>query len=346
MSVNPTRFLSTGADDTALALKEYMGSFVEPFRQSTMLWDSSLPIVNRRNVDSGKSWQFLMEADQPAPEEFTPGEEMTGQDYQVQEDTITVDKYLVAHTFVPRDQMKISHFEILPRLAKKHARRIGREWDRRLFILNALNGRAAAVTKNGLTIHNGGNRVTRSAAGDTIAASYPLSSTGAANFIADLRQLSENLDIDNIPPEDRYIAYTPHMRHVLQFGGAEVFSRDYVTDSNLQKREIVSLEGFKVLGAMNTTSNNGAMPDENIVTGPSKYQADFTLGAANGTPVAQVFCAGAEGQAPLGMVTFEGVEHVVQYYPEKLSWLVASYILAGAGQLHPYCSGSLEVINN
>lgn len=344
MSVNAVNFLGTGSDDQALALKMYMGSFVEPFRQATMLWDSSLPIIERKNVSNGKSWQFLMDADLPAPEDFTPGvEEMVGQQLEVAENTVTVDKYLVAHQYIRRDEMKIAHFEILPKLARRHARRIGREWDRRLFILNAKNARESALTKNGLTVHNGGNRVTRD--DESVSTAYPLSSTGATRFLTDLRQLAENMDTDNIPGDMRWIAMTPYMRHVLQFAGAEVFSKDYFVDNNLNKREIETVAGFKILGFPNTTSNGGTFPDENITTGLSKYQGDFSIGVSNGIPVAQVFCGGEDGQSPLAMVTFESVQHVVEYVPQRLSWFVASYILAGAGQLHPYCSGSIEVID-
>lgn len=338
------RFLGTDTDFQALALKMYMGSFVEPFRQGTLLWDSSLGIVERKMVDSGKSWQFLMEGDQPAPEEFTPGDdEMDGQAYAVHEETITVDKYLVASTKVSAEDMKISHFETLPRLAKKHARRMGREWDRRLFILNALNAREAAVTKDGLTIHSGGNRVTRD--DESVAAAYATSSTGAGRVLDDLRQLARLMDEDNIPPDQRWIAYTPYIGQVLQYGGAEIFSRDYVTDNNLQQREVRVLEGFKVLGKANTTTNNGPFPDSDISTGPSKYRIDASIGASTGTPVIQAFCAGEAGQMPLAVLTFEGIKHFVEWQPTKLCWIVGSYILASGGQLHPYCSGSIEVID-
>lgn len=345
MSVNASHYLGVDRDK---ALDLYMGSFVEPFRNATLLYDASLPIVQRKVVTEGKSWQFLMEADGPDPEDFVPGtEEMVGQQYEVKADTVTADKYLVAHQYVPKDDMKIGHFEVLPRLASKHARKIARAWDRRLFILNALNARAAAATENGLVVHNGGNIVTRETDGASIsiADAYPLSSTGATRLLADLRQHSQQLDEDNLPPDMRWAVMTPYMRHVLQFAGAEVFSVDYFVDNNLNKREIQTVAGFKILGFANTTSNNGPFPDQNLTSGLTKYQGDFSVGTTTGTPVVQTFAGGEDGQHPLAMVTFESIQHDVVYVPQRLAWFVGSHILAGAGGLHPYCSGSIEVIN-
>lgn len=345
MSVNSVRYLGTGADDTALALKIYSGVFNEAYRNQPKLFNSSLPCIHRTTVSGAKSYQFLMMAETPDPEaEYTPGSDLLGQDYAVDEGTVTVDKYIVAHHYIPRDQMRIGHFEILPRLARADARKIGLTGDKRLFTTAALAARAAAVTKNSLAVHSGGNRVTRT--GGTVAAAYPRSATGAANFRADLRQLARQMDEDNVPAEDRYMWITPYMREVLLYDTtAQVFSKDYINgENNQQKREIMLIEGFKLVDYVNTTTNGGSLPDENIATGPSKYQGNFTVQASNGTPVALVLCASADGGAAVSMGTWEAVQNEVTYMPEKLSWLVASYVLAGIGQMNPWCAGSVEVI--
>jgi hypothetical protein len=345
MTMNRVTFLGTGSDDQALALKMYSGHFVEAWRESTYLWDSSLPVINRKTVDSGKSWQFLQMADVPSPELFVPGDEMIGQGYAVHEGTITVDQYLVAHAFIPRDQMKIAHFEIMPRLAKAHARKIGQHYDKNLFVLAAKQAREAAVTKGGLTVHNGGNRVTRT--GGSLTGAFPRSSTGAANFRADLRQLGRQMDEDNIPQDQRWLWLTPYIREVLAYDNTnQVFSSDFVdrSSNDQQSRKITVIEGFKVVGYPNTTSGGGAMPNENITTGLTKYQGNFSVQASDGTPVALSLTSGPDGQAAVGVVTFENVQNFVQYYPEKLGWLVGSYLLVGAGGLDPYCAGSVEII--
>lgn len=345
-SGNAIRFLGTGSDDQALALKFYMGKFVEAPRSSIFLYDRGLPVISRQMVTAGKSFQFLMDGDIPDPEDFEPGDEMMGQQYAVEEGTITVDKYLVAHTLIPRDQFKISHFDILGRLARKHKLKIGRAYDRRLMITAAKAARATtAVTKNGLAIHSGGNSVTRG--GGAVATAYARSSTGASNFRADLRTLGGQMDVDNIDPENRYMMAQPYIKEVLQYDTtAQLFSEDYVDPetNRINQRKITLVEGFKILGWPNTTTNNGPLPDQNITSGLSKYQGNFTPGASTGTPVAIALTNGDDGSAAVGLVEFEGIQHVVKYIDERLCWLVMSYALCGVGQLNPWCAGSVEVI--
>ena len=342
---NTFQFLRTDTDSQALALKRYMAHFTEAPRNSVFLYDTGLPVIFRKTVDWGKSHQFLMDADAPSAEEFEPGDEMLGQAGAVDEGTITVDKYIVAHSFVPQDQMRISHFDILPRKARQHKRKIEQRYDKRLFTVAALAARDAAVTKNSLTVHNGGNRVTRS--GGSVAAAYPLSATGAANFRADLRSLGYSMDLDNIPVESRYLWVTPYIRQVLLFDNtAQVFSEDYINGENvIMKRQVTLVEGFKIVAFPNTTSNGGSMPDENITSESfSKYNGDFTVGASTGTPVAIALTNGDDGAAGIGLLTYEGIKSFMVYQQEKLGWLFGSYILCGAGKLNPWCVGSIEVI--
>jgi hypothetical protein len=347
-NVNAVQYLGTGTDDVDLALKIYSGVFTEAWRAHAKLFTSDVPVIHRKTMAMGKSYQVLAFAEMPEPEqEYTPGIELLGQNYAVDEYVITRDKYVIEHNWVPRDAMRTDHFEILPRIAKTHARKIPMTIDRRLFITSALAARAAAKTKNGLNVNFGGNRVTRT--GGSLASAYPKSATGAANFRADLRNLGQLMDEDNIPPDDRWLWITPYMAHVLSYDNSgQVFSRDYIetTDgNNVMRREVRIIDGFKVIDErVNTTTNNGSMPDQNITTGPTKYQADFSVQSATGSPVALALCQGPEGDAAVSMGTWETVQNFVQYYPDKLSWLVASFILCGIGQMSPQCAGSIEVI--
>lgn len=361
-TVNTVQYLGTGPDDLALALEIYSGKFNEAYRNVPKLFNTSLPVIHRKTMTNmGGSYQFLQLAETPdAEEEFDPGNQAAGQNYAVNEGSVTRDKYILAHHWIPRDAMRTSHFDILSRLGRADARQVGMTGDRRLFITAALAARAAAVTKNGLSVHNGGNRVTRS--GGSVSAAYPLSPIGAANFRADLRRLARNMDEDNIPEGGRYLWITPYMREVLQYdsgyhlataanqivgqGGSSLFSKEFNgTDGNSANlRQFRDIEGFKLVDYVNTTSNNGSMPDENITTGPAKYRADFTVGASNGTPVALALCETAEGGAPVSMGTWEAVQNVVHYDPTRMAWFVGSFVLAGIGQMDPWGAGSIEVI--
>jgi hypothetical protein len=347
MSVTPLKYLANaaGTDETSLALKQYSGSFVKAPRSGIFLYDKG-DYIFKKSPASGKSWQFLMGGDVPDPDNYTPGTDLLGQVWGLEENTIETDQYMVCHKWIGKDQMQHSHVDVLSFLGTAHKSRIERTIDRRVFIKAAQGARqTTAVTKNGVNIHNGGNRVTRT--GGSVVAAYPDSATGASNFRADLRSLGLAMDIDNIAPEtrNRKIFFTPEMRYKLAFDNtAQVFSRDYNNRNDVQNLRIEEVERFEIAGHPNFTSNNGPIPNENINTGPSTYYGNFTAQAADGIPVAIAIARGMEGEYGVGMVEFEGLHHTVKYFEERLSWLVMTYIRTGIRVMHPWCLGSVEVI--
>lgn len=339
------KFLGTSTDDLDLALKFYAGKFIEAPRSSVFLYDSGLPVVERKTVTEGKSWQFLQNADGPTPFDFDPGDEIQGQDGAVQEVTATVDNYIVTARRIGKDQKQYSHFDYVAKLARQHKMKIERLYDKRVFTVAALAARSAAVTKNGLSIHAGGNRVTRD--DESVAAAYPLSATGASRFRADLRSLRYEKDIDNVG-ENSYLWLPPYMRQVVLYDDtAQVFSEDYINGENQQQtRKVMLLEGFKIVGFPNYSSAGGPFPNENFTNNrQSKYDGNFTIGTANGTPVALALSEDNEGGAAVALLTFEQITPFVIWQPERLSWLVGAYVFCGASQLNPWCAGSVEVID-
>lgn len=349
MPVNPVQFgaNAAGTDNESLFLKMYTGSFVSAPRSGLLIHHGPADrFIYRKRPGSGKSWQYLMMAEVPEAEEYNPGEDLLGQVMAVEEGTITTDQYVVCHHWIGKDRMDQSHFEILPQLSERHSSRMERLYDRRAFITAALGARqTSAITKNGLNVHNGGNRVTRT--GGTIAAAYPLSSTGAANLRADIRSLGLALTQDNIAPghQNRALILDPYLVLVLTFDNTgQVFSKDYVTTNDQMRHEVRVLEGFTVLGEANTTSNGGPLPNQNITDGPTKYQGNFTAQAADGIPGVICLTRSLEAEYGLGMIEFEKLTHYVKYFPERLSWLVMSYMRTGCDRMHTWCLGSIEAI--
>ncbi len=353
MAVTPVQFGASGTDNDALFLKMYSGSFVAAPRAGILLHNGVADrYIYRRRPGSGKSWQFLMMAEVPEAEEYTPGEDLLGQAMAIEEGTIESDQYVVCHKWIGKDKMDQSHFEILPALAERHKNRIERLYDRRAMTVVAKSARqTSAATKNGLNVHNGGNRVTRS--GGSIALAYPLSTTGAANLRADLRSLQLALTRDNIAPgfQNRGIIMDAHLKLVLTYDNtAQVFSKDYVTTNDQQKHMVDIIEDFAVIGTCNPTSSNGPLPDENIgatyngVSVPSTYQGNFTAQASDGIPGVLCFSRSNEGEYGVGAVEFEGLNHMVKYFPERLSWLVMTYMRTGIREMHRWCNGSIEAI--
>lgn len=346
-AVNAVRFLGTGSDDQALALKMFMNSYKAAPRTSIFLYDN--PVIHKETVGAGKSFQFLMESDIPTPEDYTPGAELMGQIFAVDEGTITTDKYIVSHHWIPRDQLNWSHFDPRTGLAARQRRRIEREIDRRIFITACKAARAtSAVTKDGVNIHYGGNRVTRS--GTSVTNVYAASSTGAANFRADLRQLARLMDEDNIDETGRQLFFNPNIRESLMYDNtAALWSRDYDPSNMINTRKIQMIDGFSAMGFPNRTSNGGPLPSEDLVHANSKFTGNFSVktgDTTNGEPVAVALCRGPEGQCAVGMVEFEAPQHTAKYYDEKMSWLFMTFTLNGIGQMYPYCAGVIEAVSN
>lgn len=360
-SSNAVRFLSnaSGSDDTSLALKMYWGSVVEAYRTSSYLWEPPAPIIKKKTVTSGKSWQYLMLADTPDPEDHTEGDELLGQNFAVEEGTITVDQILVAHQDVPISHLAFSHFDVLGPLGVKNGKRLARKYDQRACQTAVLAYRTAAVTKNGLTVHNGGNLVQRSGSA-TITTAYPATPQGAQRIMDDCAELAYAMDVDECP-EDRWILLHKHFRRVLtrENGfhydtpantvvprGSGLFGSDYNTVGNdLNRRQIMMIEGFKILGFANYQSAGGPIPDTNIATGLSQYQVNCA-GAATGTgkPVGIAFvAAGDQGQAGIGSVSFQGVRAHMETDERRNTVFMKAQMLAGMSKMHVWNTGGIEI---
>jgi len=238
------------------------------------------------------------------------------------------------------------------RLARSQTRKVKMEIDRRMFTTGCLAARTAAKThtSTGLNVHAGGNRVTQVAA--TVAAAFPRSAVGAANYRARLRELALAMDEDSIPAENRWGWHTPYMNDVLAFDNTgQVHSRDFiefgVTGGDVMRREVKIVDGFKIVNErVNTTSAGGSMPNENIVTGPSRYQANFTVQASVGTPVFMTLCEGPDGDAAISMGEWENVFPFFHYVETAFCWLVGVAYLGGIGIFNPTCAGTVEVASS
>ncbi len=341
-SSNPSRFLNNAAGtEYALSPEEmFQMGVVEAFRDEVVFADS--PAIQRKIISQGNSHQFYLMADTPDPEEHIPGEELIGQQFEIDEGNITIDGIVVAHHDVPLDQMRLANFDILGPLARKTGERIARFYDNRLARLLVLTARGAAVTKNGLNVHGGGNRVVVD--NESLATAFPVTSAGATAFLDAAQELAEAMDNDNVPEAGRYMWIDPYIRRVLakDTGIWDVHYAQNASGNNFQSRLIGKLAGFEVMVAKNR------IPSANVTTGPSKYQGTFTVTSANtavGRPVAVVAAGGQYGMAPVGIVQHGGVESVMVPDERRNTVFVKSQVLMGAGQLHPWCAGVIEAVD-
>lgn len=352
---NAMRFLADAGDDDALALEMFYGTVLESFYTKTILWNTIGPegvgadqipqqIVSSKIIDSGKSWQFPIIGKDSDPEYHTPGTELYGQQLEVDEGTVTIDKPLVKHYDLPIDQLQKAHWDMMAPTGRKVGRALATDFDKKLIIVGLKAATRPAVTKNGLTIHNGGNIVQRSNASGVTGA-YPVSTTGAQNFMDDVAALGEKMDEDNVPEEGRFLMVTPYIRRVLSQAPERLFSRDYLADvnNNLHRRTITMIHGFQLVGPTNQ------MPNSNITTGPAHYQGDFTAGGSgDGEPVALALCGADEGEGAIGYVAASNPElgpiyTAMEFDERRNTWFIKGQMMVGADPLAPWCAGGLFV---
>lgn len=348
---NAQRFLTDhDGDNRALALRMFWGFVLEAFRNQTLLWntvngDSGVggsapgPIVSSKVVNEGKAWRFPIIGEDPEPEYHTPGVEMLGMQVEVDEGTITIDETLVSHFDVPWEDTIISHFDVMRPFATKLGRSLAVDFDKKLFITGAKAAHTSGVTKNGMTIHNGGNVVGRS--GSSTSAAYAVSLAGATAYEDDLGYLAQLLDEDNVPEEGRYLFITPYIRRVLNKLPDRAFSQDFdAAGQNQANRRVLGLlQGFQV---MKPTKH---MPLTEI-TGHkfSKYNGDFSAGATSlGETAGLVLCGADEGSGAIGYVAAGGPMPHMHFDERRETWFMKAKMLVGAGVLAPWNAGVLRV---
>ena len=351
---NAQRYLANGGDDTDIGLSMFWGTVIERFHAKTLLYNSvesdggvgsmSMPtnVISSQVVNSGKSWEFPIIGEDPTPETHTPGVELLGQNVALDKGTIVIDDIVVSHYDLAHDHTQLSHFSVLEPFAVKLGRSLANQFDERLFQLAVLTARSAASTG----FHNGGNRVTRSAA--TVAIAYAATATGAQQLSADIAQLARIMDEDNVPEEGRYLAITPYARQVLTLGlETSWFSKDFSdpTVSSLNQRRVGLLHGFILMGP----SNNIPIGQTSaITTGPSQYQGNF-VATGTGEPVAIALCGADEGSAAIGYVAAGDEKlnplYAYRFYDERRNTtFMKAQMMVGAGSLAPWCAGAVEVV--
>lgn len=361
-NVIPFAANESGSDLTSLLLKYYTGKFDEAARQQPVLFGTRSPVIDYVSAPHGKSWQNLVQADLPDPEVYTSGEEPRGQKFATDEIVSTLDETFIVHHFMPKDKRLEAHFEEIDRIVPGQYRKMGNWFDGRIFRTAVLSARTGSATKHGLTVHNGGNRVTNT--GGAVATRYPLSPIGAQNLRQDMRLLYQRMLEDNLMPGSFYMWMTPYLQNVLKNDGAYVwgtpsnaaasadstlFSREYGSQNDLNKSVIAEVDGWKIVGFPNTSTNGGPLPDEDFTTNGkdsnSKFQGVFAASGTGGVgaPCCLALASGMGGQAAVQILEHRPLEPFMVYDELKDGWTFGVRGRYGINKLHPWCAGTIEV---
>jgi len=341
------RFLSDGSDERALALKVMFHETIHAsFEAKTVFWDNTNSIYISRQLgpEGGKSHQFIQVAELEDPTKHIPGDEMLGQAYAFDEGTISIDDHIVKHVDIPEDQMRLVSWDQIAPLTMQMSQSLAKHADTKIAIIAAKAARTAAKTKtvNGstLTIHNGGNVVSRVGAGGVTDA-YPPTETGAKNFRDDVAHLAQLKDEDDVPEEGRNLYILPYIRRVLG-NDPTIFNKDFSrTRNDLNSRIVGELEGFNLIVTNRLPSQNFTSSDLGGSL-ESKYQGDFRYNGSVGQPVAVALCGASGGRSAIGVVN-AGISTRLWFDPRRSTTFMYAGLWFGADVLDPECAGEIRV---
>lgn len=355
------RFLQNegGSNPYALALTTYQGLFAEAFQQKNTLFDS--PYIYKSGQGGNGAYRIYHAATPgEAIKQYNPGDRMVGQQIEMTNVDISPEKLVRSLYRIPVDQVKQSPVEMGMKAAKYAVMTVKNDLSRRAAIMGVQAARTAYVDKNGLYVHMGGNRVTRT--GASITAAYPRSATGAANFTEDLRSLSLAQDLDGVPsgPAFRSVWAIHQMRDVMQFDTtAKVYSRDYNSVNDIQTRTLRILEGYTIneetgyVSQYNSTNPliSGVMPatDVDASSGwPDRYYGNYSVKSgdtSNGAPVALTLCNGPAGETAVSCGMWIPVTTNSWFDDETLEMVFDAYCQPGFGVSCPWLAGVVEAVS-
>ncbi len=266
------------------------------------------------------------------PSHHTAGQFIVGKTRPNSYVDVSIDRPLIEAEDLDNADLDLSAHSELDASVREVTRSISELLDKRSIRLGILAARTASVTN----VHNGGNVVQRIAG--TVILAYPLTTTGANNFVIDLGSMGRLMDIDNVPPANRICIITPWIKQVITFG-EKLFSRDYQDPMNAKyaERFIGRMEGFALL----MTPNH--MPATNITTDISKYNGNFVLSSGSQRePVAlclagdgENYAIGSVERAPLQIKVYESEDHD--------AIRVRARVHMGMGIVAPWCAGEIGV---
>lgn len=343
------RWLEKSGDNYALALENrFTDTILTELRAKTMFVpgmfgaEDALPsqVIAQKTIDYGQSHRFEWFGADYTAEEHTPGDEMIGQQFEFDKGTISVDKMIVKHYVTALEDQYISHYNPNPSISAALGIGLGEELDDRAALMCISAARTAALTKNGITIHPGGNTVSRvdansTAVDDTTNGPYTDDATGSGYIDDDVAELAYKLDQDGVPDEGRYLVIHPWIRSLLRHETTQ-FNRDYTSSGgDRNTRMIGTWHGFNVLKPYKR------MPTGLNTDKPSKYQIDCT--SATGIPAAIAFCGAATGQAAVGMVKAADMRGYVEMQETKNTIFHKAQLMCGFGVLHPQCAGLIQI---
>jgi hypothetical protein len=256
-----------------------------------------------RSIASGKSTQFPVYGKGTASY-HTPGNELLGTAVAHNEVLISIDDLLVADRFLANIDEAMNHYDVRSVYSKDVGRALAKELDKHLLQLgiNAANDSATVTGGNaGTSINDADGR------------------TSGASLAASIYQAAMTLDQKDVPDDGRTAFVLPAQWSLLVQLDKAV-SRDFSDSSvgDYAMRKLMRVAGMELVWSNNLPNTN------NITTGPTAYQGDFS------NSIALIWHNSCVGTVKLMDLAVES-----EYDIRRQGTLIVAKMAVGSGVLRP-----------
>ena len=332
--------VNSAGDADALFLKKFSGEILQTFEESNIF----KPLHTVRTIENGKSAQFPVTGIASA-DYHTPGENIADagnsylSDIKKAEQIITIDKMLLASTFLSNIDDVKNHYDIRSVYANELGKALALRFDTAIAKVFIAAARSSAVITGGKT---GGQLDVANndfSAGDV--AGTPAAVTGS-ELITALFTAAQKLDENDVPGDGRFAVLRPSEYYKLITGGSgavaintSAANKDVGGSGSLASGSIAQVAGINIYKSTHipstdlsaVTSGDGASSNDVFGGSGVGYNGDFrnSLGIVGHS-------------AAVGTVKLLDLATESEYQIERQGTLFVAKYAMGHGILRPECA--------
>ncbi len=332
--------VNSAGDVDALFLKKFSGEILQTFEESNIF----KPLHTVRTIENGKSAQFPVTGIASA-DYHTPGENIADagnsylSDIKKAEQVITIDKMLLASTFLSNIDDVKNHYDIRSVYANELGKALALRFDTAIAKVFIAAARSSAVITGGKT---GGQLDVANndfSAGDV--AGTPAAVTGS-ELITALFTAAQKLDENDIPSDGRFAVLRPSEYYKLITGGSgavaintSAANKDVGGSGSLASGSIAQVAGINIFKSTHIPSTDLSA----VSTGDGSSANDVFGGSGVGYNGDFRNSLGIVGHsAAVGTVKLLDLATESEYQIERQGTLFVAKYAMGHGILRPECA--------
>jgi hypothetical protein len=332
--------INSAGNVDALFLKKFSGEILQTFEESNIF----KPLHTVRTIENGKSAQFPVTGIASA-DYHTPGENIADagnsylSDIKKAEQTITIDKMLLASTFLSNIDDVKNHYDIRSVYANELGKALALRFDTAIAKVFIAAARSSAVITGGKT---GGQLDVANndfSAGDV--AGTPAAVTGS-ELITALFSAAQKLDENDIPSDGRFAVLRPSEYYKLITGGSgavaintSAANKDVGGSGSLASGSIAQVAGINIFKSTHIPSTDLSA----VSTGDGSSANDVFGGNGEGYNGDFRNSLGIVGHsAAVGTVKLLDLATESEYQIERQGTLFVAKYAMGHGILRPECA--------